>query len=329
MGVPVSPTHAVIAVTNRCNARCVMCDIWKQEPGEELRPEEYQKLPSSLRQINLTGGEPLLRTDLAQVVRCMCRACPKARIVLSTNGLLPDRLARLLAETENLAVRVSLDGIGDLHNRIRGIDTAYQRALESLKVCKKAGTRDVGISATMSKYNAGRIREIHDLARRQGVEFTFTVAHSSSFFFGDQRDREPHGQEAMADLTEMRSRLFDSWQVKDWFRAYFVEGLIAVIRGSPRPIRCRAGRDFFYLDAAGNLYPCHILEHKMGNIRQKSFHDIIAESGWALEKAETCRQRCWMTCTVAPEMRRKLPVFAFKVGRAKMAHHVRRLLRAE
>ncbi len=61
------PVDAVIAVTYRCNARCAMCGIWKSQPGPDLPPEVYRKLPSSLRDVNLTGGEPFLRDDLAAV----------------------------------------------------------------------------------------------------------------------------------------------------------------------------------------------------------------------------------------------------------------------
>ena len=55
------PATAIIAVTLNCNARCTMCDIWKNQMKDELRPEEFAKVPSGLRDINLSGGEPFLR----------------------------------------------------------------------------------------------------------------------------------------------------------------------------------------------------------------------------------------------------------------------------
>jgi len=327
--MPVGPTHAIIAVTDRCNARCVMCDIWQKPAGTELRPEDYGRLPSSLREINVTGGEPLLRTDLAGIIHSMRRQCPGSRIVLSTNGLLPARLEALLEAVKGIAVRISLDGMDGLHDRIRGIQGAFDRVMESIEVARRAGIADLGLSATMTRHNAGRVREIQDFAREQGLEFTVTVTHSSSFFFGDQSAEEPASGPAVADMKAIRSRLYDSTSPKEWFRAYYVSGLIDVILGSPRPVECHAGRDFFYMDPEGNVYPCHILERKMGNIMDRSFEEMAAGDPSILEAVAACGQRCWMTCTVAPEMRRKLPEFAVRVGWSKLVHHLGKALGKE
>jgi MoaA/NifB/PqqE/SkfB family radical SAM enzyme len=320
------PTHAIVAVTYRCNARCTMCDIWKMKPGSELRPEDYRRLPSSLRQINVTGGEPLLRGDLAAVVGVMQERCHRARVVLSTNGLLPDRLGRLLAQTRDVAVRVSLDGIGDVHNRIRGVDGAYDKALESLRVSRDAGVDDLGVCATMSRLNTGTMGDIYDFTRREGIQFTLTVAHSSPVFFGDQRSEEPSPADAAGDLAHVRDRFLTSRNPKDWFRGYYVGGLMDVVAGKPRPIRCRAGLDFFYLDPGGNVYPCHILDKRMGNLLEQSYEEIIQDNMSVVASVRECGKRCWMTCTVAPEMRRKAPHYALRVAWAKLLGHARAAL---
>jgi MoaA/NifB/PqqE/SkfB family radical SAM enzyme len=323
----VSPTHAIVAVTDRCNARCVMCDIWKKGRTPELAAGDYSRLPESLREINVTGGEPLLRDDIADVIRTMKRRCPGARIVLSTNGLLPARLESLLGDVEGITVRVSLDGIGRLHSEIRGVDDAYDRALESLEVCKRAGVKDLGVCATMTKHNAGVVKDIQAFAEQQGINFTFTSVHSSSVFFGDQDAEQPDPDRAIADMEVVRSRLFESLNPKNWFKAYFVSGLIDVIRRQPRPIQCRALSSFFYLDTQGNVYPCHLWERSVGNLLEKSCEEIIAANAHTLRVVEACRKRCWMTCTVAPEMRSKLFLYAIKVGLAKLRHHAGRALR--
>ena len=83
----IQPIDAVVAVTYRCNSRCIMCNIWQIKNFPEINYEEYLKLPSSLRDINISGGEPFLREDLVDIVRVIKRACPKAKITISTNGL--------------------------------------------------------------------------------------------------------------------------------------------------------------------------------------------------------------------------------------------------
>lgn len=323
--MPEGPIHAIVAVTYRCNARCTMCDIWKKRPGRELRPEDYSRLPSSLREINVTGGEPLLRDDLAEVIRTMRARCPRARIVLSTNGLLPARLRDLVARVGRITVRVSVDGLGGLHDRIRGTKDAYARALEALAAAKEAGSKDVGICATITRHNVGTVKDVQALARERNVQFTCTVVHSSPVFFGDKRGEEPAAESALSDMAVVRSRFFASGRPRDWFKGYFIEGMMDVLRGRPRPIRCRAGLDFFYLDPEGNVYPCHLWDKPMGNILNETYDALVRASGEALASAAACSRRCWMTCTVAPEMRRQMAVYAARVGWAKARHHLRAL----
>lgn len=317
----VSPTHAIVAVTYRCNARCVMCDIWKKKGTPEMAPEDYRHLPPSLREINVSGGEPLLRGDLAEVIAAMQRACSGARIILSTNGLLPDTLDGLLRSSRDIAVRISLDGIGDLHDEIRGVDDAYEQVLESLRVCKQRAVKDLGFCATMTRHNAGRIGEVHDFAKQQGIEFTFTVAHSSAMFFGEKDGEAPTAEAAFEDINRIKAGLYASTRIKDWFRAYFVQGLMDVLEGRPRPIDCRAALDFFYLDPEGRVYPCHLWDVPMGNILEMSYEDIVNSNSAVVEAVGRCKKKCWMTCTVAPEMRRKLLTYAARVTWAKLMHH--------
>jgi MoaA/NifB/PqqE/SkfB family radical SAM enzyme len=317
----VSPTHAIVAVTYRCNARCLMCDIWKRKATPEMKPADYGRLPPGLREVNVTGGEPLLRTDLAEVIKTLQQTCPGVRVIVSTNGLLPDALDDLLAATEEVAVRVSLDGIGELHDKIRGTDGAYEKALRSLEVCRKRGVKDLGVCATMTRHNAGRVRDIYRFAEEQGIQFTFTVAHSSGMFFGEKDGERPTADSARRDIEEIGNRLYGSRRIKDWFRAYFVGGLMDVLKGRPRPIRCRAGLDFFYLDPEGKVYPCHLWDKEMGNILERPYNDIVTSNPEVIKAVLRCSKKCWMTCTVAPEMRRKLLLYAAKVSWAKFLHH--------
>ena len=91
------PTNAIIAITLNCNSKCTMCDIWKNNIKNELHAKDYLKLPSSLKDINLTGGEPFLRTDIADIIKNIKSACPNARLIINTNGFLPKSVERQIA----------------------------------------------------------------------------------------------------------------------------------------------------------------------------------------------------------------------------------------
>ena len=126
------PVDAVLAVTYRCNARCAMCGIWKTDPGPDLPPETFGKLPSSLRDINLTGGEPSLRDDLPEVHAAARAACPKARTIVSTNGLLTDRIVSHVREM----ARTELEKVGA---------AAMERfEIDSLDIVHRVGTLRLG-----------------------------------------------------------------------------------------------------------------------------------------------------------------------------------------
>ncbi|EKD42897.1 MAG: radical SAM protein, partial [uncultured bacterium] len=119
------PIDCVLALTYNCNARCNMCDIWKIKNSPELTLEDVSKLPSSLRDVNLSGGEPFLRRDLPEIVAAVRKACPKARMVISTNGFLTPvidkAMDKILQIAPDIGVAISIDGIGEMHNTVRGI----------------------------------------------------------------------------------------------------------------------------------------------------------------------------------------------------------------
>lgn len=303
------PTQAILAVTYRCNARCGMCDIWRKEHLPEVEPSFYYHLPPSLREINLSGGEPFLRDDLEKIVAVITERLPRVRILISSNGLLADRIARLAPALRKinprLGLRVSIDGFAETHDRIRGIPGAHERAWESLTAARRGGLRDLGIGFTMVAGNEAEMLPLYDRAMAAGYEFTGTVVHSSPIFFGEHDALAPDRDNASEAYEGLRRRQLDSWKPKNWFRAYFTGGLRDLVRGKARPIQCAAGTAFFYLDPYGIAFPCHLRDWPLGNLEEG--YDRLVERGAAqLQRVAACRANCWMTCTVAPLMRQDL-----------------------
>ncbi len=301
------PVACVAAVTYRCNARCLMCDIWKRpaDSRPELGPEDYRWLPASLRSINVSGGEPFLRDDVADVVRVMQEACPRARVVISTNGLAPDRIERAAARMKRVAVRVSVDAVGPAHDRTRGTAGAYDRAIETVARLKALGIDDLGLAATSMESAAGQLSAVEELARKLGVQFVASVAHSSPIYFGAQEDERPRSEAVVGEIAAMMRRQLRSPRPADWAKAYYSRGLVEYVRGRPRMLPCGAGVDHFFLDPWGDVYPCNVQGHRMGNVRDGSFEEIARRSAGDVRAAvAACREQCWMVCTVAPPMMR-------------------------
>ena len=304
------PTSAVIAVTYRCNSRCETCDIWKRDATPELRPADFGRLPAGLRNINISGGEPFLRDDLVEIIEVLRENYPNASVVISTNGLIPDRIEKYVRKMGRVGVRVSIDAIGTLNDKVRGVKGAFTLATETLDRLQTLGLKDLGISATISRHTAGDLKKLKEMADSRGIEFVTSLVHSSPTYFGEHEDElpvkgSPEGEVIQKELIWLRDRELSSTRPKDWFRAYLTAGIVEQLQGKRRRIKCYAGSCLFFMEPAGDVYPCNIWPERMGNILLQSYDEMMAKSGRILAEVDVCPFQCWMSCTVAPVMRKR------------------------
>jgi Fe-coproporphyrin III synthase len=310
---------AAIITTYRCNARCIMCRTWQfpTKPSEEFAPELLRKLPDALGRVNITGGEPLIRKDLPEIVDILA---PKARrLEISTNGYFTDRLVAIARKHPDITVRISIEGLQETKDRVRGIHDGFDRAVRSFEALREVGVKDLGFAVVIQDANAHDLLRLYEFVSERKAEFAQAVPHNSYYFhtndnaFGDV----PAVQGAIRELIEAFLR---SKRPKEWFRAYLNRGLVDYVGGAARRLECTAGEDIFFLDPHGEIYPCNGLSASMGNLRDASFVDL-----WSSEVARGvrstvagCDERCWMTGTAVPAMRRHLPSVTWWVARNKL-----------
>jgi radical SAM protein with 4Fe4S-binding SPASM domain len=312
------PREAVVAVTYRCNSRCSMCNIWKADDHDEMDPKEYAKLPRSLKTINVTGGEPFLRKDLTEVMKVIHGVAPDARIVFSTNGFLTDvilaKVAEIRAFHPNIGVGISIDGLEDVHDKIRGIPGMFKRAIATVQGLKAAGVKDLRIGLTIVRENVSEVRHVFDLSRELGVEFTTTIAHNSDIYFRKTDNDALHPAPGeLEPLDYVRRSLLRSASVKNWFRAYHVNGIIDPSVRTHFHSHCEAGRRYFFLAPNGDVYPCNVLDEVIGNLaKSSSWDEIYPRDAQARVRSavKSCRRDCWMVCNT----RSLVMAHPFKVG---------------
>jgi len=307
------PTDAVVAVTYRCNSRCLMCGIWKIKGHTELAPKDYLKLPKSLRDINISGGEPFLRRDLIKVIENIRKQCPKARIIISTNGFLPKVIKKVLPRVQKIAPKVelniSIDGFGKMHEKMRGIDGGWQKVLETLIFAKKQlGAKRVKLAFTVSEKNYFDLIKVYDFSRDFGIGFSLAVAHSSDIYFGKTKNHF-HAQikNIRKELERLNTKFVQSANPKNWARAYFTDGLQNIVQGKKAPLPSYSGEDFFYMDPRGDIYPSVMDNVIMANLKHiENFKDF-----WFSGQAQKARNKIkgyevayWMICTARPAIRR-------------------------
>ena len=318
-------TEAIIAITSRCNAKCAMCEMWRRDPGDEVEPSYYYRLPQSLRNVNITGGEPFMRKDIAQIVTVISDRCRGVRPVISSNGFLTSRILeaapKLLKINPRTAFRISIDGIGNVHDEIRGIRGGFEKAAATLKGLRKLGAPDLGIGFTLVRGNEREMMRVFQMSRQLGVQFTSTVAHSSPIFFGDQDAQTPDVELARTAFRDLKKAQLRLMHPKNWFRAYFTEGVIDMLEGRKRRIVCPALEAFFFLDPHGIVFPCHILDSPLGKLTDAPFEELVEGHPEILKQVRTCPEHCWMTCTVAPQMKREIVSVTNWAIRSKIAAH--------
>lgn len=322
-----SPTNAIIAVTLNCNSHCLMCNLWQNNYQNELKPTDFLKLPSSLKDINITGGEPFLRKDLHKIVGNIKSAYPKARLVINTNGFLPQNIAKqipiILKIDPRIALRISLDGTEKTHDKIRRTKGGYQKALESLEIARKAGVKDLGISFTIMEDNLNQLNKIYQFTRNKQLELSLTIVSDSPIYFGSNKiTLRPKNiddlSRAIKDIAKFR---YKSFKPKEWFRAWFEQKLIEYSKTNKRFFPCDAGTNFFYLDSLGNIYTCHLKNWFLGNLKENNFESI-----WNSPNANNLHrnvhncQGCWMICTTKTSMKKYLVDISLQILKQKVKY---------
>lgn len=311
-GISQFAMECAVITTYRCNAKCGMCYSWKNpsRASEEFEPDILEKIPGGIQRLNITGGEPLLRADLAEIVRILDKKT--SRLEISTNGYFVDRIVAIAREFPSITIRVSVEGLPALNDRLRGLENGFDRALRTVLRLKDLGIEDIGFAMTVSGENCRDLLDIYTLVASMEVELANAVVHNS-FYFHKYDNEIANSDEVQAVMISFIERLLRSprrnlrKRVKDWFRAYLNLGLLRHVQGQERTIPCGAGTDTFFVDPWGRILACNGSTSPMimGDLRTQSFEDI-----WRSEQADTvrrqvadCAQNCWMTGTAVPAMR--------------------------
>jgi radical SAM protein with 4Fe4S-binding SPASM domain len=304
------PTDVSIITTYRCQMRCKMCDIWENptDSKREIQAKELEMLPK-FKFVNITGGEPFVRRDLEDIVEVMFRKSD--RIVISTSGWHTDRIIKMAEKYPNIGIRVSIEGLSQKNDDLRGRDGSFDRAMRLLLTLKEMGVKDIGYGCTTSNKNSEDMFWLYKLSRELGMEFATATFHNSYYFHKDDNE-VTNKDEVIGNFHKLIEELLKENSPKSWYRAFFNLGLINYIRGKPRMLPCEAGTANFFIEPYGDVYPCNGLEERywkesMGNIRDVSSFEEL----WFSEQAEkvrglvrTCPKNCWMVGTAAPVMKK-------------------------
>jgi len=325
------PFSLTLVITGYCNLRCPMCYPVMKEHQNDLSLEQLDSLFQSKVLHNLvflliTGGEPFLRKDLVEICRRAAGSIPGLKqLRLASNGVLKDRI---IEQTEEIcrtagipvSLKISIDGIGEHHDRLRGIEGAYDSALDCLYTLEKM-KRDrkldlsLSLSFTALDENIDQIQQVYRLIEGRDIDFFFKPGHDFCY----ENNRSGDGSSlSISEGTRNKLLAFMKFFLKHDFqsapsfansgRKIFYKEMYHYLQNPNKlPISCSAGFSSFLIFNTGEVYACssHCSgKMAMGNLNQNGLDEI-----WFSRNAEKIREMirkgrcaCYTGCDLAPSI---------------------------
>ncbi len=286
--VPLNPKWANIRVTENCNSRCITCYAWKNKSVDELTTEEMKDTLHQLKGIGVNnvifiGGEPLLRSDIGDLIK-EANLLQFGNIIIVTNGLLLEDKAEELLENGVTHITVSVDGIGHTDDVIRGVPGSYEksiRGIETVQRLKKDRGLDVSVTIVTTillNQNVDEIPELIEISRSLGVHWLFNLLDPNldifkGIPFSELLVKDEEKIDRTIDyLKKTRKKypwLFSSCDhMLEYARNYLKEK-------NRYDFHCVHGYKIVYLGSHGEVYPgCWIMK-PIGNLRESKLRDIV------------------------------------------------------
>ena len=267
-------------VTRECNMKCSHCYINATENklAHELTTEEGKKLIDQICQVSkplliLSGGEPLLRPDIYELIKY--GASKGLKMGLGSNGsLIDDVVAAKLKAAGIATVSISLDShIPAQHDEFRGVDGAWQKAVNACKALRKNNVL-VQVNTTLTQQNYDQIDNIMSLAEEIGVEnfhlfFLVPTGRGSKLTDITPQKYEDMISNTLAKVTKHKLNV----------RPSCAPQFMRIAKGMGLDMRqwvrgCMAGLYYCRIYPNGDVTPCPYLPVKLGNVKEKTFKEI-------------------------------------------------------
>ena len=287
------PQQIIFFITNRCNSRCKHCFNWKVLNAEmnELSLEEIEKISKNLGEfpdLLLSGGEPFLRRDLADLCYIFYSNNKIVNLAIPTNSLLPetirDKTIEILEKCKgiNLTLNLSLDGLKETHENIRGVKGNFEKVFENIKgltkIREKYPNLKINVSTVVFNENIKEIPELVEYVKKN----TTVDFHGFEVIRGDPKiaktgltDAEFEKYKDIVLTTEeyYMSKKFNP--LIKWYllakKKYFLNLQKDAMKTNKMDVQCLAGQSIFVLEHNGIVKGCELLE-PLGNVRDGGYN---------------------------------------------------------
>jgi len=325
---PVRPIYLIYFLTSRCMGKCRHCFYWRSinQPEKELTIDEIEKLSQSagqLLQLTLTGGEPLLRDDLAEVIKIFFRINRPFNLALATSGFYPDKLESALeqalpsANRSNFTIGFPIEGPPELNDQIRGIKGAYEKTEASIKIIKNLKKNfpnlTLLVDITASSFNQQMLAETYLLVRDQLKPDLINLIITR----GEPRDlaAKDIDPDIITEVTALMEDDIRRGKIAGYNfnnRVLHAKDIILrrialdIFKNESRRVRCLAGNLIGVIYPEGQVLPCELWKEPMGRLRDSGY-DLAAL--WGSAQAQKIRAEiksrncvCYHQCFLSPSL---------------------------
>jgi len=278
------PEQITFFITNKCNLRCQHCFFWKElnKAVKELTLKEIERISKTMGRfafLSLTGGEPFLRKDIAEIATIFCQNNSISRLSIPTNGTLSQEIIssskQILEKNKNLnlVVKISLDGLEKEHDKIRNSKGCFKKAIKSYyqlrKLKKDYPNLKLGVLMTFSSLNQDKIEKLYDFIRSELKPDHLGL----NLIRGAPKDKAIK-KVNLSYYKKLYQRILNDCSQKRFFHLYkkkVFELLIKMVEEKKFQTDCHAGALSAVIYNNGDVFPCESLNKKIGSLRKNNY----------------------------------------------------------
>jgi MoaA/NifB/PqqE/SkfB family radical SAM enzyme len=287
------PKVLQLPITYKCNSRCVMCNIWKMDHNGEASVEEFAKFMQDdifkkIEAVGINGGEPSLIPNLYEYANEILKLPSLKSLNIISNGFSPKLLFNHLEKIYKACkkrgihfhVSISLDGVGETHNVVRGIPNVFEKTISTIdeiiaNQSKYCDSYDVG--CTVVKQNVDYLVELDVYAKRKNYNIKYRLGIDNKRIESD-RIREQYSV-LYSSLSQSAKEFFHYQmnQAKDLESKFKYYSIFSWLNsGNPkRMLGCAWKDEGITLDSRGELYYCAVASESIGTLRKEKGEKIF------------------------------------------------------
>lgn len=315
------PSHVVFFVTGRCNAKCKHCFYWneikKAKKKKELTFKEIENISKKfghIKLLSITGGEPTLRNDIADIVHTFHRNNGVTNVIIHTNGFLSKNIKDIATEIakENpnleLNISVSVDGLEKKHNEIRGVKTAFENVQKTIKLLTKEKINfknlNVTVNTCFSYFNQDEIKDM--------IDYFFKDFDIDGYYIALVRGNSMNKKAKDIDINKYKTitnYLYKKNIIKRYYKNYPLSSfrrtidflapkiVIETLKKKKMIYSCKAGKSVIVISEEGDVFPCEMLNKKFGNLRETDYNikRLLSPQNQKFIKSYIKTNKCYCT----------------------------------